>query len=79
MSESDDPLDRKGLFFVVDWDTKTLGQRHDKLRGAVKEYTELLKPKKPGDEFHIAVVELTYPANDNGLPKYAILQRNIKL
>jgi len=77
--KSDDPLDREGLFFVVNWDTKTLGQRHDKLRGAVKEFNELLKPKKTGDEYHLAVVELVYPSHDNGLPAYAVLQRNIKL
>lgn len=76
---NDDPLDRKGLFFVVDWDARTLGVRHDKLRGAVKEYNDTLKEKKVGDEYHLAVVELQYPSGPNGLPMYAIIARNIKL
>lgn len=70
-----DPLDRKGLFFVVDWDTRTLGVRHDKLRGAVQEYDTTIKSKKSSEEYHVAVAELVYPFGENGLPLFASIRR----
>lgn len=72
----DDPLDRKGLFFVVDWDKRTLGHRHDKLGSAVKEFDKSVADG--GNNYHFSVVELLYPSGENGLPLYAQLKRVIK-
>jgi hypothetical protein len=73
-------LDQKGLFFVVDWDTRTLGERHDKLRGAAKEFNQRVKENELANkEYHLAVVEINYLPLGQGTPTFVQTLRHIKL